>query len=76
MTQNLSVLLKETLERELPFLRALTEAKAEAAPQKPGGWTPKQELGHLLDSALNNHLRFVRAALDGAYALAMRRTIG
>jgi len=24
-------------------------------------------LGHLLDSALNNHNRFVRAALDGEY---------
>ena len=32
-----------------------------------GGWTRKQILGHLLDSAANNRQRFVRAAIDGAY---------
>jgi DinB superfamily len=35
---------------------------------REGGWTRKEILGHLIDSALNNHQRFVRAALDGAYA--------
>ncbi len=34
---------------------------------RPGGWRGKEVLGHLIDSALNNHQRFVRAALDGAY---------
>jgi uncharacterized damage-inducible protein DinB len=34
---------------------------------RPGGWTSKQTLGHLIDSALNNHQRFVCAALDGSY---------
>jgi uncharacterized damage-inducible protein DinB len=34
---------------------------------RPGGWTSKQTLGHLIDSALNNHQRFVRAASDGSY---------
>jgi hypothetical protein len=34
----------------------------------PGGtWTRKEVLGHLIDSALNNHQRFVRAALQGHY---------
>jgi hypothetical protein len=32
-----------------------------------GGWSGKEVIGHLIDSALNNHQRFVRAALDGAY---------
>ncbi len=36
-------------------------------PFREGGWTRKQILGHLIDSALNNHQRFVRAALDGTY---------
>jgi len=27
----------------------------------PGGWSPKEVLGHLIDSAANNHQRFVRA---------------
>jgi hypothetical protein len=31
------------------------------------GWTRKQIVGHLLDSAANNRQRFVRAALDGVY---------
>ncbi|MFL6415510.1 MAG: DinB family protein [Bryobacteraceae bacterium] len=34
---------------------------------REGGWTCKEILGHLIDSALNNHQRFVRAALDGIY---------
>src|SRR5947209_18421226 len=34
---------------------------------REGGWSRKEILGHLIDSALNNHQRFVRAALDGFY---------
>jgi hypothetical protein len=34
---------------------------------REGGWSRKEILGHLIDSALNNHQRFVRAALDGSY---------
>lgn len=67
MERHLSVFLQETLDRELPNLYAITEEHAAAPPEKPGGWTRKQELGHLLDSAVNNHMRIVRAALDGAY---------
>ena len=33
-------------------------------PLLPGGWSRKQVLGHLIDSASNNHQRFVRAALQ------------
>jgi hypothetical protein len=32
---------------------------------RKGGWTRKQIVGHLLDSATNNRQRFVRAASDG-----------
>ena len=41
----------------------------EAESNKPvlsGGWSRKQVLGHLIDSASNNHQRFVRAALQTA----------
>jgi DinB superfamily len=31
-----------------------------------GGWSRKQVIGHLIDSASNNHQRFVRAMLAGA----------
>lgn len=37
-------------------------------PWRTGGWTRKQILGHLLDSAANNRQRFVRATIDGSYA--------
>jgi DinB family protein len=36
-------------------------------PWRPGGWTRKQILGHLLDSAANNRQRFVRASTEGSY---------
>jgi hypothetical protein len=34
---------------------------AAAQPRAPGKWSKKEELGHLLDSAVNNHHRFIRA---------------
>jgi DinB superfamily len=37
-------------------------------PWRVGGWTRKQIVGHLLDSAANNRQRFVRASADGRYA--------
>jgi hypothetical protein len=40
---------------------------AAGLPWREGGWTRRQVLGHMIDSAVNNHQRFVRAALDGSY---------
>lgn len=40
----------------------VSDADASRAPA-PGKWSPKQILGHLIDSASNNHQRFVRAQL-------------
>jgi hypothetical protein len=37
-------------------------------PWRDGGWTRRQIVGHLLDSATNNRQRFVRAAIDGRFA--------
>lgn len=37
-------------------------------PWRPGGWTRKQIVGHLLDSATNNRQRFVRAGTEAQYA--------
>jgi hypothetical protein len=48
-------------------LLALPPALADV-PWRVGGWTRKQIVGHLIDSAANNHRRFVRAAIDGRYA--------
>ena len=51
-----------TVESGLPKLRALDEQQA-SAPRAEGKWSPKQVIGHLIDSAFNNHQRFVRAQL-------------
>jgi hypothetical protein len=48
-------------------LLALSPGLAET-PWRDGGWTRKQILGHMLDSAANNRQRFVRASIDGSYA--------
>ncbi len=49
--------------------RALIAVPVDLAnlPWRDGGWTRKQIVGHLLDSAANNRQRFVRAATDGEY---------
>jgi hypothetical protein len=40
------------------------EDHASTEPIRTGGWSRKQLLGHLIDSASNNHQRFVRASLQ------------
>jgi hypothetical protein len=52
--------LGQTIESALPKLRAISEAAA-AAPRAPGKWSRKEIIGHLIDSASNNHQRFIRA---------------
>ena len=45
-------------------LRLADVSDAEASqPCAPGHWSKKEILGHLIDSAANNHQRFVRAQL-------------
>lgn len=51
--------LRRTIDAALPVLQSLSEADA-AKPRAPGKWSPKQVIGHLIDSAANNHQRFVR----------------
>ena len=55
------------LHRLRGILLELSPALADT-PWRQGGWTRKQIVGHLLDSAANNRQRFVRAAIDGRYA--------
>ena len=44
-------------------LAALAKEKVESKPDS-ARWSPKEELGHLLDSAVNNHQRIVRAQME------------
>jgi hypothetical protein len=48
-----------TVGHALPALRAISEQDAARKPA-PGSWSKKEILGHLIDSAANNHQRVVR----------------
>jgi len=54
--------LQEVLETVPQRLAQIGETDAGRRPES-GGWSKKQILGHLIDSAGNNHQRFVRAQL-------------
>jgi len=51
--------------------RGLLQIRESEAAQKPpeGKWSKKEILGHLIDSASNNHQRFVRAQLSSEIRL-------
>ena len=51
---------RNTLIGEFIRLMEISEDDA-AAPLSPGKWSPKEVIGHLIDSASNNHGRFVRS---------------
>jgi hypothetical protein len=59
--------LLSAVEGSRPRLEAISEQEA-GQPLKPSGWSRKQTLGHLIDSASNNHQRFVRCLLEGGLA--------
>jgi hypothetical protein len=49
----------------------LAALSSDAVNRKPtlANWSPKEELGHLLDSAANNHQRIVRAQMEDKLAM-------
>jgi DinB family protein len=57
--------LGRTVAQAKPLLLKLDNADTSARPSE-NKWAKKEILGHLLDSASNNHQRFVRAALQGS----------
>jgi len=57
--------LSESVLATEPLLRQVRNADATFRPA-PGKWSKKEILGHLIDSAANNHQRFVRAAAQGS----------
>jgi hypothetical protein len=59
----LSTRLKELIVRSERDFNGISEVDA-SVPVTEGGWSRKQILGHLIDSASNNHQRFVRAQLQ------------
>jgi hypothetical protein len=54
--------------RELPReLGAISDREA-GRPRPDGGWSRKEILGHLIDSATVNHQRFVRAQIETGFS--------
>ncbi len=60
-------LLRDLIERVPARLEQLSQSKVESK-SSPSAWSPKEELGHLLDSAANNHQRIVRAQSEDKLA--------
>jgi len=56
--------LLHVLDEAKPMLRVFDEAAA-TQPVSPEKWSRKQVICHLLDSASNNHQRFLRATIQG-----------
>lgn len=54
---------RSTVDGSAGRLLGLSSADAAKRPA-PGQWSPKEIIGHLIDSASNNHGRFVRAQLQ------------
>jgi len=52
--------LQATVEAAVPRLKGLSDRQT-SRDRGAGKWTVKEILGHLIDSAANNHQRFVRA---------------
>ena len=53
---------KQTIDSAVPRLREISEGESEA-PRAEDHWSAKQIIGHLIDSAANNHARFVLGQL-------------
>ena len=55
------VRLHRLIDDAMPQLHAI-RIEDTVRPRTPGQWSPVEVMGHLIDSATNNHQRFVRAA--------------
>lgn len=62
---SISEKIKEAVSAAKPELLKISPELASKRP-KPNSWSKKEILGHLIDSASNNHQRFVRGAQNAA----------
>jgi hypothetical protein len=62
--QNVIEDFRRTINESYDRLARFTE-DASAEPISSGKWSRRELIGHLIDSASNNHQRFVRAQIDG-----------
>jgi hypothetical protein len=64
MTKMQSLKQLRNLLHHVPDRLGQCSANHVSAKPAPASWSPKEELGHLLDSAANNHQRIVRTQLE------------
>ncbi len=62
--ENPGIVLEEIVTGLKSQLKRITELESKA--KKGDGWSKKEILGHLIDSALINHQRFVRSSFTGS----------
>ncbi len=55
--------LRDAIEKNTPLLEKMSDEATRKRPA-PGKWCAREIIGHLIDSASNNHQRFVRAQLQ------------
>jgi hypothetical protein len=58
---------KRTISESYDRLVKFSDAES-AEPLSDGKWSRKELIGHLIDSASNNHQRFVRAQIDESHS--------
>ncbi len=63
--RNLTNQLKTIVEKESIKLEAVSQSEWNYR-SGPGKWTKKEILGHMIDSAANNHQRFIRVQFEEA----------
>jgi hypothetical protein len=59
--------IRNMIEEASPLFSLMKNEQVTAKPN-PDKWSKKEILGHLIDSASNNHQRFVRASMNAAAA--------
>jgi hypothetical protein len=64
LSERLSAVLRDAM----PWLVTISEAEA-SVPERPGKWSAKQVIGHLIDSAANNLGRIVRLQIEAGQSL-------
>lgn len=67
MKQQIADELTQAVGEAAPRLRKIDEGTA-AFRVQPGKWSVKEIIGHLIDSATNNHQRFIRAQQTHEFA--------
>jgi hypothetical protein len=60
--------LRSVVTKTVPRLESLSE-EVVSRPREPNKWSRKEILGHLIDSACNNHRRFVKMQIQSGLTL-------